>query len=312
MEFKKITLENLEEMRYYLNKSGNRGCNYSVGNIIIWGQDLPLTYTILEDIIVFRTITDKEAVYHIAQYSESFPEIIQRLSEDARSLNKEMLLADLNQEMKERIEESYPDLFELVYDRDGSDYVYETEALSTLSGKRYHKKKNHVNRFKKNVEFTYEKITPQNKEECLNMAALWREGREMTPSLEAETKALLLAFRHFEELGFEGGLIRVNGEVMAFTLGEQVTEDTFVTHFEKALDTIPELYAVINQQFAEHQLKSYRYVNREEDLGLEGLRKAKTSYHPAFMVDKYKARLKSCYRRNTVCLWYCRDFCRTA
>ncbi|MDO4272556.1 MAG: phosphatidylglycerol lysyltransferase domain-containing protein [Eubacteriales bacterium] len=305
-------MENLQEMKKYLSKSGNRGCNYSVGNIIIWSQDLNLTYTIVEETIVFRTVTEDQAIYHVAEYNEYFPEIIQKLSEDARNLKKEMLFADLSAEMKEALEESYPEIFQLEYDRDGSDYVYETADLCNLSGKRYHKKKNHVNRFKKLHDFTYETITPENKQECLDMAAKWRESREMNPSLEAEKKAIELAFQYYEELGFQGGLIRVDGQVMAFTLGEQVTEDTFVTHFEKALDTIPELYAVINQQFAQNQLQCYRYVNREEDLGLEGLRKAKTSYHPAFMVDKYKASLKSCYGKNSVCLWYCSNLCWTA
>lgn len=282
-------MENYKEMKIYLKKSGNRDCNFSAGNIIIWGQGRKIAYTIVHEVIVFRTLEEKTALYHVAEFNERFPEIVCMLAEDAKDLNREMHLASLTKEMAQALEEYYPDCFHLEFDRDGCDYVYETQQLAELKGKKYHKKKNHVNKFLKSFDFSYEEITEKNREECLEMAARWREGREMTPSLQEETRALELAFRHYEELGFSGGLLRVNGEVMAFTLGESVTEDTFVTHFEKALDSIPQLYAAMNQQFADKCLRAYRYVNREEDLGLEGLRKAKESYHPTFMVEKYKA-----------------------
>ncbi|MDO4336974.1 MAG: phosphatidylglycerol lysyltransferase domain-containing protein [Eubacteriales bacterium] len=310
MQFQKITMDHYDEIKNYLWKSKNRGCNFSAGNIIIWGSDLDISYGIVDNVIVFRTLMGTEAVYHIAEYTEDFPQIIQKLSEDARGLGVKMQLADLNKEMAEALEEYYPSLFQAEYDRDGSDYVYEVQALAELRGKKYQKKKNHVNRFKRNYEFTYETLNRENIPECIEMAEKWREGREMNSSLEAEKKALENAFRYYEPLGFQGGLLRVNGEVMAFTLGEAVTEDTFVTHFEKALDSIPELYAMINQQFAMNQLRGFRYVNREEDLGVEGLRKAKTSYHPVFMVEEYRASLKECC--SSLCLWYRKKLGRTA
>ncbi len=273
MQFKKVSMEHMAEIKKYLNQSGNRGCNYSVGNIIIWGEDLDLSYTVIGDSIVFRTITGEQAIYHIAEYTTDFPYVIQQLTEDAGSLQKSVRFADLSREMADALEEAYPSVYRTEFDRDGSDYVYEVNALASLSGKKYHKKKNHVNRFKKNYAFTYEELTAENIPECIQMAEKWRESREMNDSLRAEARALERAFRYYEELGFKGGVLRVEGRVAAFTFGEAVTEDTFVTHFEKALDDIPELYAVMNQQFAEHALAAYQYVNREEDLGVEGLRK---------------------------------------
>lgn len=304
MRFQEISEKSREEMKKYLEKAKNRGCNYTVGNILIWGADLPITYGIVADVIVFRTLLEKEVVYHIAEYTDDFSYIIQKLSEDARKLEKNMVFADLSREMIQALEEEYPGLFQEEFDRDGSDYVYETAALASLGGKKYHKKKNHVNRFKKNYHFTYEPITKENIRECMDMAEEWRNRREMNSSLLAEARALERAFASYEEFQFQGGLLRVEGKVMAFTFGEQATEDTFVTHFEKALDEIPELYAVINQQFAQHALAGYTYVNREEDLGVEGLRKAKTSYHPVFLVEKYKARFKEGYSCKDLCLWH--------
>lgn len=305
MQFKEISIKNLPEMKAYLKKAGNPGCNYSAGNLIIWGADLDISYTIAEGTIVFRTLEEEKAIYHIAGYTDTFALLIRQLTEDAASLRRHAYFADLSREMAEALEEAYPDLFRFRFNRDGSDYVYEVSALASLSGKKYHKKKNHVNRFKKSQRFVYEPLTLENIPECRKMAEEWREGKEMNASLEAEARALERAFQYYEELGFTGGLLRVDGKVAAFTLGEALSGEMFVTHFEKALDYIPELYAVINQQFAEHALSGYHYVNREEDLGVEGLRKAKTSYHPVFMVEKYGAELKEEYNSSRLCLWCC-------
>lgn len=289
MTFKTISIKNIKEIKTYLDRAGNRGCTFTAGNILIWGEELPLTYTVLMDVLVFCTLSDKDAVYHISRYTEKFPDILDMLSEDAGRLGKRAVFADLSREMAEELSNCRPGEYLLEYDRDGSDYVYEVQALANLRGKRYHKKKNHVNRFLKNHRFLYEEITPENRQECLDMAEEWMASRQADASLLEEKKAIRRAFRYYDQLMFTGGLLRVDGRVMAFTLGERATEDTFVTHFEKALDGIPELYAVMNQQFAKNQLGGYQYVNREEDLGLPGLRKAKTSYHPAFLVEKYRA-----------------------
>lgn len=312
MHFKKASIDNLKEMKFYLKKAENRGCTFCAGNIIAWGQDLPLTYGIVEDTLVFKRVEENEVIYHISAYNDRFPMIVESLVRDASSLEKDVVFADLSAEMKETLEEMAPDVFSWEYDRDGSDYVYEVSALANLSGKRYHKKKNHVNRFKKLYDFTYEEITDENKAECLKMLDEWMAEKEWNPSLAAEREAIEAAFRYYKELEYKGGLIRMDGKVMAFTMGEEASKDTFVTHFEKALDTISQLYAVINQQFALHQLSTYKYVNREEDLGIEGLRKAKTSYHPVFMVDKYRAGLKVCDMEECIGLWEDRKLCRTA
>lgn len=313
MTFKEISMGNREEMKKYLRQSGNRGCNFCVGNILTWGESLSIEYTIAEEILVFRRVEGEQVLYHVSGQNENFSELVESLFSDAKELGKEMALCDLSREMTEVLREAYPGIFKVEYDRDGSDYVYETASLANLSGKRYHKKKNHVNRFCKKHDFSYEEISPENKEECLKMAQLWLSDREMDESLEAERAAIENAFRYYEILGFEGGFLRVDGQVMAFTLGERAADDTFVTHFEKALDTYPELYAVINQQFAKNHLeKRYRYVNREEDLGLSGLRKAKLSYHPVFMVDKYRAVPKARFGRMDICLCSREDQCRSA
>jgi len=183
---------------------------------------------------------------------------------------------------------SFPGV-ELVLDRDNSDYVYLTENLVHLSGNRYHSQKNHVNRLKKTGEWEYFPLTPELVDECLNLQEAWCRLRqcEESPSLLNEEQAIVEAFKHIDFLPYRGGVIRMGGKVEAFSLGEILNPDTVVIHVEKANPEIPGLYALINQQFLEKEWSTVRYVNREQDLGEPGLRKAKESYHPDHLVEKF-------------------------
>jgi hypothetical protein len=178
---------------------------------------------------------------------------------------------------------------ELVLDRDNSDYVYLTENLVQLSGNRYHSQKNHVNRLKKNNDWEYFPLTPELVIECLNLQEAWCRLRqcEESPSLLNEEQAIVEALKHIDFLPYRGGVIRMRGKVAAFSLGEILNPDTVVVHIEKANPEIPGLYALINQQFLEKEWSAIRYVNREQDLGEPGLRKAKESYHPDHLVEKF-------------------------
>ena len=189
-----------------------------------------------------------------------------------------------------QLEEWYPGRFQIEYDRDSADYVYESEKLATLSGKKLHSKRNHINKFKAlyGGRWSYEAITAGNVEECFQMALKWRDqnGCEDDPEKRGEICVTMNALRLFEELELKGGILKIDGEVVAFTIGEPVCSDTFVVHIEKAFADVEGAYPMINQQFVEHECRDYLYVNREEDTGAEGLRKAKLSYRPVFMVEK--------------------------
>ena len=192
-------------------------------------------------------------------------------------------------EQFELLEQIYPGRFAIRYYRDSADYVYETKKLISLSGKKYHGKKNHINKFKKLYpDWSYETISSENVEDCFQMALEWRRqnGCEDDEEKSAEMCVTLNALRLLEELKLRGGLIRAGGKVVAFSIGEPVCDDTMVVHIEKAYADLQGAYPMINQQFLEHEASQYRYVNREEDLGEEGLRQAKESYHPVFLVEK--------------------------
>ncbi|MGA2466753.1 MAG: phosphatidylglycerol lysyltransferase domain-containing protein [Thermodesulfobacteriota bacterium] len=174
-------------------------------------------------------------------------------------------------------------------DRAQSDYIYLTEDLIKLEGRKYHRKRNHIKQFKEKYSYRYIPLTSEWISECLRLETEWCDLRhcEVIPGLLNESIAIKEAFTHFEELGLKGGAILINGKVEAFTLGEPLNRDTVVIHIEKANSAYEGLYSLINQAFLENQWSGYTYVNREQDLGEEGLRKAKESYFPHHMVNKY-------------------------
>ena len=182
-----------------------------------------------------------------------------------------------------------PEQYECIPDRDNSDYVYLTRDLIRLSGNKYHRKKNHLNQFTKNHVFEYRELTVDLVECFLEMQEGWCQLRECAerPDLLAEDYAIREALVRFEELQYRGGAILMNSRVEAFALGEPLSRDTAVIHVEKANPDIPGLYAAINQLFCLNAWSRFTYINREQDMGSEGLRKAKESYHPHHMVNKY-------------------------
>ncbi|NWG04328.1 MAG: DUF2156 domain-containing protein [Syntrophaceae bacterium] len=179
------------------------------------------------------------------------------------------------------------------WDRGQSDYVYLIRDLIELKGRKYHRKRNHIKQFQEKYSYQYIPLTPDWIPQCLQLQTEWCDLRhcEASPGLLNESVAIKEAFTHFEKLGVQGGIILIHGKVEAFTLGEPLNQDTVVIHIEKANPSYEGLYPTINQSFLEHQWSGYTYVNREQDLGEEGLRKAKESYFPDHLVNKYTVTL---------------------
>lgn len=179
-------------------------------------------------------------------------------------------------------------------DRNQSDYIYLTQDLIELKGRKYHRKRNHIKQFQEKYSFQYIPLTSEWIPQCLQLGAEWCDLRhcEAIPGLLNESLAIKEAFTHFEELGVKGGAILIDGKVEAFSLGDPLNPETVVIHIEKANPAYEGLYPTINQAFLEHQWSGYTYINREQDLGEEGLRKAKESYYPHHMINKYTITLE--------------------
>lgn len=188
------------------------------------------------------------------------------------------------------IEENYPDEFKFTLREDLCDYVYETERLMTFSGKKLHGKKNHVNFFEKTYAYTYETVTEEVAvKECKPLLLKWVD--EKTKNLNPiEHDAMEKVFDNYALFNLVGGVIRIDGEIVAMSFGERLTEDTVLVQIEKAREDIRGAYPMICKLFLENEWADTTFVNREEDMGLEGLKKAKESYCPIFKTLKYQAK----------------------
>ena len=175
--------------------------------------------------------------------------------------------------------------------RDDFEYLYLTENLKNLSGKKFHSKRNHISTFSKNYAWSYETLSHNNLPEVLKMADKWTEQMkkitEDSASIEVENSALKEYLPLMDTLNLRGGCIRVNNEIVAFTFGSPINSSVFDIHVEKALPEFRTAYSLINREFIVNELSDFKYVNREDDMGLEGLRKAKLSYHPDILLKKY-------------------------
>lgn len=288
IELKKPELSDREMINRYFRMNRNRSCEYTFANLYLWSRHYKVQYAIVDDMLVFQYIESKSFTFPQGDRA-NLKRVLDHLMEWSRERDVEFRLTNVNPEQFALLEEIYPGKFTVEYYRDSADYVYETEKLIALSGKKYHGKKNHINKFQKLYpDWSYEKITADNVEDCFQMALDWRRdnGCEEDPEKNAEMCVTLNSLRLMEELELVGGLIRVDGKVVAFSIGEPVCDDTMVVHIEKAYADVQGAYTIINQQFLLHEASEYKYVNREEDLGDEGLRKAKESYRPVFMVEK--------------------------
>lgn len=290
MEFNKINFSDMETLRKHTRLAHTRNCEYAMVNIFFWNDTDKLMFAVIDDVLVYRLIDEETAYYSIVEFIEEPAELVMKLEQDAADNGCRMVLTNMSENMVLRLEREMVGQLRYWYDREYSDYIYEVDDLIRLSGSKYHGKKNHLNKFLNTYAFLYEEITNDNIEECRRMKEEWavRKGGDIEEYRE-ELDIIDNVLDNYDKFNLIGGLIRIDGKVSAFTIGEAISEDTFVTHFEKADEDIPGLYQAINQQFAANSISGFKYVNREDDIGLPGIRQAKLSYRPVMMFDKYNA-----------------------
>lgn len=288
------SLQNKGLLDSYLKYNTFRGCELAPANTILWSEHYCTGFVIIENMLSFCRLKNGKPVSFsfpigAGDKKKAFDAIAGCFEQNKMDFSMYMVEPD----MFARIEEWYPGMYEVQYNRDSADYLYETETLASLSGKKLHGKRNHINRFLENYpDYKYERIDDENCDECLELAYAWaKKNIQDEPAERVEDKtyekcALEFALKHRDELGLIGALIRVEGRVVAFTLGGRLTEDTFDINFEKAYAEVQGAYAMINREFVRRELTGYKYVNREEDMGVPGLRHAKTSYQPVCLVEK--------------------------
>lgn len=296
IDFKPITLDTKKQYMPYLFDGKEKGCGYSFTNLYLWGRQCA---AVSHGHLAIFSHFNQRSVYPYPAGTGDKRLILDAIISDAKERGISCRITGLTPEDRQTLQELYPERFCFHCDRNNFDYVYAIDDLADLPGKNYQKKRNHCNRFQKDYpNYTLEPLSEKNLSAVQQMAKNWYEDRlNENPDGDylMEQVALSKAFRHRHELELEGLVLLADNEILAFTLGSRLSSDTFDIHFEKAKGNINGAYAVINQEFARYIREAHpdiRFLNREEDMGIEGLRIAKQRYFPHHMVEKYWAHLK--------------------
>ncbi len=290
MDFHSPTLADKAWVESTFDKAQTDCCEYCFGNIYMWSE------------IYDNRISDDNGFFVSADFTDTpvfcYPvgdgdkkSTISKLIEYTKEKGITLEFFGLTEKDKDELNFIFPKQFEINEERDFFDYLYKSEDLANLAGRKYHSKKNHVSYFEKNFDWKYEPINENNIEQCLLLNEHWeRLNREKNPEeISDENLAIKKALEKYFELGFEGGVLTIQGEIVAFTFGERLNSNTFCTHVEKAYGNVRGAYQMINREFARQLQDRYEFINREEDTGSEGLRRAKLSYQPHRLIVKYSA-----------------------
>jgi hypothetical protein len=282
MKFRPISFDDIAEFRARAEKARTLACVKSFAYLYMWSAFLKTEISIQDEAIYIRGKHNNGYKYFAPLLTGDAHVALTAIREHMVTEGTPFKLSGVDIEMAQAATEQGLKVRER---RDAAEYLYSVTDLSQLSGKKYHAKRNFVNRFMKENQFAYEDMNSSHFEPCLELARNWSQGKEDV-WVDREYDAIKAAFNAWDKLELEGGVIKIDEKIVAFTVGEAVGNMAMI-HFEKADASIPGAYATINQLFLKANFSHVTYVNRQEDLGLEGLRKAKLSYHPIDLVLKY-------------------------
>jgi uncharacterized protein len=289
LEFKPLSLEDNTFLEKYLKPYTFKTSEYSFTNLFIWRKGCDIKYTTYKGALIILKM-DFHNNYHFMQpigyNKENLKEIIDILIKYKEENHLLYLFKDLESNFIDDLKEIYPNSFEINEDIDNFDYIYESSKLITLSGKKLHGKKNHYNNFIKNNEFRTAPINCENICECIIAAREWVYKNDSKGYLIHELEAIEELLKNRCNLHFDGMAVYVDSKLSAFTIGEKINDTMAIIHIEKADSDINGLYA-INKTFIETYYSEVPFINREQDLGIEGLRHAKRTYHPFKLEPKY-------------------------
>lgn len=294
LEFHRPTLGDKKWIDERIGESGFLTCEYTFGNIFSYTAKIDIEVADVFECLVTKCRINNFITYCYPAGKGDKIKAVEFIIEDGKKEGKSFSIFGMNTENAKELSENFVDRFDITLERDSFDYIYLSEDLINLKGKKYQPKRNHISFFMRNNNWSYERINKDNISECLQMSEDWLETSESEyiEDLESEMKIIRLVFKNYEALGYVGGLLRCDGKVIAYTMGERMNDEAFCVHFEKAYHDIRGAYPMINQQFVMNELSEYKYIDREDDVGAENLRKAKLSYHPALLPDKYEAKYK--------------------
>lgn len=281
MSWKRLCIESREEIQKYLkNKFETSDLNFT--NLFLWSFSENIEFKIKNELLYIRGTYEDEKYYftpiskddNISSLLEAFKKII----------SKQRRIVFIPEKYKQLLE----DHIEFVEERDSFDYIYLQEDLATLKGRKFSSKKNKVNKFKKIYDYTYSKITKDNIEEVRSFQRKWMDERINKDSiLISESAGIEKILDNYDKLNLRGGFIKVDGNIVAYAIGEKLNDELAVIHIEKGIVEYLGSYQMINQYLAKEEFDDVKYINREDDFGSLGLREAKLSYNPVKLLKKY-------------------------
>ena len=293
IDFKPISIDDKRIYENYLWGEGVRGCEFSFANLYLWGRQ---NIAFIQDQIALFSQFNRRSVYPYPLGGQDKKAVIDAIISDAAARGIPCRITGICSDDRCVLEALYPGRFRFHCDEDSFDYVYDISDLADLHGKKYHSKRNHIYRFSEAFPgFKAVTVNEDNIGMIKEMADSWYEKRILeNPNADyhMERAALNRAFMHYRELGMDGLAIVHEETVLAFSLGTRLSADTFDVQFEKADGDIQGAYATVNREFARYIRDKYpdiKFLDREEDMGSEGIRKAKRSYHPHHMIEKWWA-----------------------
>ncbi|BBJ27190.1 DUF2156 domain-containing protein [Athalassotoga saccharophila] len=281
-EFKEIEIGDRRFLkdRIWNYQPENSEMNFT--NLFIWKDHLKVRWTVFKDTVLFMC---GDRPYFLETVGKLEIDDLKSLSSWISSHNSEIVFDRVAKKFTSLLNDD----FKIIPSRDQFDYVYKAEDLINLAGRKYHSKRNHLSNFLKMYHYQYLPMTGKDAISAVELAKKWCEEKRCKDDMNLldEFEATKLALENFDELELKGAMILIDGEIQAFTLGEMLNQNTFVIHIEKANKAYEGIYVAINNLFCKNNLNPGMFVNREQDLGDEGLRKAKLSYFPDHFVEKF-------------------------
>lgn len=288
LEFRSVEYSDIPIIRKYFDEFNEFSCEFSSINMLIWQEYFGFSFCIEDGVLYSKNYINGRTSFGIP-FTRDMPKAISKLKEYAKENSLPLILFGGQGERLDILNSQMDGAFKTSPIRDAFEYVYNSEDLAYLRGKKYHSKRNHISTFKKRYNWSYEELTKENAPDVLKLLDHWYNSytEKAAETMEIESKGINRILAGPEINGVMGGVLRVDGNIIAFTLGCEISKSVFDVNFEKALVEFDGAYAMINQQFVLNQLSSYKYINREDDMGIEGLRKAKLSYKPEILLEKY-------------------------
>lgn len=295
LQFKTVTLGDKEWVDKIVMAENSPSADYNFGNIYIWDKYYRQLICRFGDRMFTKLRYAGKPAFVFPIGSGELRPAIDALKAFADEKGYPLLLRGVTEKHREMLEAEYPGCFEYMESTICEDYVYLAEKLATYSGKALHSKKNHCNRFEAEHDWEFLPLTRELIPGCMDMLDVWTEenSERLDSSVAYEHDAIIRAFAAYEHLGLEGGVLMSEGKILGFTIGEMTSSDTFNVHFEKAEIDVNGAYPMVCRELTRMLMERHpnlKYMNREDDMGLESLRRSKESYHPVYILKKYAAR----------------------